>query len=67
LPRAAIELLPFERTDESVARAQSRVDTVTVTNIDTVTVMRADTVFVTRVDTVTRTTPAPPARGARPR
>jgi len=67
LPRAAIALLPFERTSATTSSAQARVDTVTVTKVDTVTVMRADTVFVTRVDTVTRTTPAPAARGARPR
>ena len=67
LPRAAIALLPFERTDATASQARARVDTVTVTKVDTVTVMRADTVFVTRVDTVTRTRPAPATRGADPR
>ncbi len=67
LPRAAIALLPFERTDATASPAQARVDTVTVTKVDTVTVMRADTVLVTRVDTVTRIRPAPATRGAAPR
>src|SRR5215211_2241979 len=63
LPRAAIALLPFERTTAAASPARARVDTVTVTKVDTVTVMRADTVFKTRVDTVTRTRPAPAGRG----
>jgi hypothetical protein len=67
LPRAAIALLPFERTDAVASSARARVDTVTVNKVDTVTVMRADTVFVTRVDTVTRTRPAPATRGTAPR
>ena len=67
LPRAAIALLPFERTTDVASTAPARVDTVTVTKVDTVTVMRADTVFVTRVDTVTRTRPAPVTRGTAPR
>ena len=67
LPRAAIALLPFERTPDVVSPVRARVDTVTLTKVDTVTVMRADTVFVTRVDTVTRTRPAPATRGAAPR
>ena len=67
LPRAAIALLPFERTSATASPAQARVDTVTLTKVDTVTVMRADTVFVTRVDTVTRTRPAPATRGTAPR
>ena len=67
LPRAAIALLPFERTDAVASQVRARVDTVTVTKVDTVTVMRADTVLVTRVDTVTRTRPAPATRGTAPR
>jgi hypothetical protein len=67
LPRAAIALLPFERTTAAASPARARVDTVTLTKVDTVTVMRADTVLVTKVDTVTRTRPAPTARGATPR
>ena len=67
LPRAAIALLPFERTTDVASSARARVDTVTVTKVDTVTVMRADTVLVTRVDTVTRTRPAPATRGTAPR
>jgi len=65
LPRAAFELLPFERTKLARSPAPARVDTVTLTKVDTVTVMRADTVFVKRVDTVTRTRPAPAARAPR--
>jgi hypothetical protein len=67
LPRAAFELLPYERTRASAKPAPPRVDTVTITKVDTVTVMRADTVFRTRVDTVTRTRAAPAARGTDPR
>ena len=67
LPRAAFELLPYERTNAAAPPARARVDTVTVTKVDTVTVMRTDTVLVTKVDTVTRTRPAPAARGTRPR
>ena len=67
LPRAAIALLPFERTDATASLARARVDTVTVTKVDTVTVMRADTILVTRVDTVTRTRPAPASRDRAPR
>jgi hypothetical protein len=67
LPRAAIELLPYEQTTAAASPARARVDTVTLTKVDTVTVMRADTVLVTRVDTVTRTRPAPPARRTAPR
>ena len=67
LPRAAIALLPFERTPDVVSAVRARVDTVRLTKVDTVTVMRADTVFVTRVDTVTRTRPAPPVGGRAPR
>ena len=65
LPRAAFELLPFERTRLAKSPAPARVDTVTLTKVDTVTVMRADTVFVKRVDTVTRTRPASAARAPR--
>ena len=67
LPRAAIELLPYEQTSAAAKPAPARVDTVRLTKVDTVTVMRADTVFVTRVDTVTRTRPAPAPRGKTPR
>ncbi len=67
LPRAAIALLPFERTRAAASPARARVDTVRITKIDTVTVMRVDTVLVTRVDTVTRTKPAPAPRGTPPR
>jgi len=67
LPRAAIALLPFERTTAAASPARARVDTVTITKVDTVTVMRADTVLVTRRDTVIRTQPAPAARGTAPR
>jgi hypothetical protein len=67
LPRAAFQLLPFERTTAAASPARARVDTVTITKVDTVTVIRADTVLVTRVDTVTRTKPAPAARGTAPR
>lgn len=67
LPRAAFELLPYERTSAAAKPAPARVDTVRITKVDTVTVMRADTVFKTRVDTVTRTRPAPAPRGTRPR
>jgi hypothetical protein len=66
LPRSAIALLPYERTNAAKSPAPARVDTVRITKVDTVTVMRADTVFKTKVDTVTRIRPAP-ARGARPR
>jgi hypothetical protein len=64
LPRAAIELLPYERTKAGAKPAPARVDTVTITKVDTVRLMRTDTVFRTKVDTVTRTRPAPAA--ARP-
>jgi hypothetical protein len=67
LPRAAIALLPFERSRAGATPAPARVDTVRITKVDTVTLIRADTVLKTRVDTVTRTIPAPAARGARPR
>ncbi len=67
LPRAAIALLPFERTRAAASPARARVDTVRITKVDTVTVMRVDTVLVTRVDTVTRTKPAPAPRGTPPR
>ena len=67
LPRAAIALLPFERTTAVTSQVRPRVETVTITKVDTVTVMRADTVLVTRVDTVTRTRPAPATGGAAPR
>lgn len=67
LPRAAIALLPFERTSAVTSQVRPRVETVTITKVDTVTVMRADTVLVTRVDTVTRTRPAPATGGAAPR
>jgi hypothetical protein len=67
LPRAAFELLPYERTSAAAKPAPARVDTVRITKVDTVTVMRADTVFKTRVDTVTRTRPAPAPRGTAPR
>ena len=67
LLRAAIALLPFERTTAAASPAQLRVDTVTITKVDTVRVMRADTVLVTKVDTVIRTKPRPAARGTAPR
>jgi hypothetical protein len=67
LPRAAIALLPYERTTAAASPARTRVDTVTVTKVDTVTVLRADTVFKTRVDTVTRIRPVPAGRGTAPR
>ena len=67
LPRAAIALLPFERTTAAASPARARVDTVTITKVDTVTVMRADTVLVTRRDTLIRTQPAPAPRGTAPR
>ena len=67
LPRAAFDLLPYERTTSGKTSVAARVDTVRITKVDTVTVMRTDTVLKTRVDTVVRTTPAPAARGARPR
>jgi hypothetical protein len=67
LPRAAIALLPFERTTAVTSQVRPRVETVTITKVDTVTVMRADTVLVTRVDTVTRIRPAPATRGTAPR
>ena len=67
LPRAAIALLPFERTPAVTSQVRPRVETVTIVKVDTVTVMRADTVLVTRVDTVTRTRPAPATRGTAPR
>ncbi len=66
LPRAAFELLPYERTKAAPKPAPARVDTVTITKVDTVMVMRADTVLKTRVDTVVRTRPAPAPRGALP-
>jgi hypothetical protein len=65
LPRAAIALLPYERT--RAAALPARVDTVRITKVDTVTITKVDTVLVTRVDTVTRTKPAPAARDTTPR
>ena len=68
LPRAAIALLPFERTTAKASPARSRMDTVvTITKVDTVRVIRGDTVLKTRVDSVTRTRPAPATRGRAPR
>src|SRR5215208_3777435 len=67
LPRAAIALLPFERTTAAASPARARVDTVTITKVNTVTVLRADTVLVTRRDTLIRTQPAPAPRGTAPR
>jgi hypothetical protein len=67
LPRAAIELLPYERTRLAASPARARVDTVRITKVDTVTITKVDTVLVTRVDTVTRTKPAPAARDTTPR
>jgi hypothetical protein len=67
LPRAAIELLPFERTRAAASPARARVDTVTITKVDTVTITKVDTVLVTKVDTVTRTKPGPAPRDTAPR
>jgi hypothetical protein len=67
LPRAAIALLPFERTSAAASPAPARVDTVTITKVDTVTITKVDTVLKTRVDTVTRTKPASAPRGTAPR
>ena len=67
LPRAAIELLPYERTRLAASPARARVDTVRITKVDTVTITKVDTVLVTKVDTVTRTKPAPAARDTTPR
>ena len=67
LPRAAIELLPYERTRLAASPARARVDTVRITKVDTVTITKVDTVLVTKVDTVTRTKSGPAARDTTPR
>ena len=67
LPKAAIALLPYERTTAAALPARARVDTVRITKVDTVTITKVDTVLVTKVDTVTRTKPAPSARDTTPR
>ena len=67
LPRAAIALLPYERTRAAASPARARVDTVTIAKVDTVTVTRVDTVLVTKVDTVTRTKPGPAPKSTAPR